>query len=173
MRFAMLKGERNLSDLVGRLFQIKGPRAKALAREAEAALLRDNPHLRHLRTVPEGTVIVVPDVADVNPAEEARPVGDVAGEMIGKVRRALDAFRPALEASITRQTEEATKTLELLKSEELVALARKEPALKERLPKIAEEATARLKEAKALKTVHEQALAQIQRDLDDLIKRLT
>lgn len=171
MRVATVKGERNLSELAGRLFQFKGPRAKALAKEAEAALLRANPHLRDLDKVAKGTIIVVPEVADVKPAEEAQPVG--GGEMVGEVRRALGDIRSTLGTAAARHAEEANAGLKLLQSRELKALAEKVPALKERLEKMAEAAKLRLAEVKALETFREQALGQLDKDLSDLFKRLT
>ncbi len=43
--------------------------------------------------------------------------------------------------------------------------------MKERLLKIAEAAKASLREAEALKTLQAEALAQLDKDLDDLMKR--
>lgn len=170
MRFATLQGEQNLADVVGRLFQIKGRRAKTLAKEAEVALLRANPHLHDLKKVPEGTLIIVPEVAGLKLAEEIRPVEAAAGEMVQEVSRELGTIRAALEAAATRHTAEANNTLQLLKSRELRALARRVPAVQERLPKITTEANARLEEAKALKIFQEQTLAQLDKDLKDLVQ---
>ena len=38
MWFAMFQGEQNMAELIHRLFQIRGPQAEALAREAETAI---------------------------------------------------------------------------------------------------------------------------------------
>jgi len=172
MRFATYKGERSLSDLVGRLFEIKGPRTEALAKEAEAALLRANPHLRDLKKLPEGTVILVPEVPDVKPTDEARHIAASAGELLEEVRQGLKKARATLAASATRHGEQARRTLRLLKSRQVTTLAAKTPAVRARLPQIAEAANARLKEAEALKKFQEQALPQLDKDLADLAKRL-
>jgi len=172
MRVATLRGEESVADLARRLFRISGPGAEARAREAEAALLRANPHLRELARAPEGTVIVVPEVPGTNPTEESQPVGLAGTEMMAEVRRAIGDMRRALQTSATRQADEARGTLELLESHELRTAAERDPALTERLPAIAESARARLEEARALQALQEQALAQLDRDLEDLRTRL-
>lgn len=172
MRFATLKGERSVSELAGRLFRLRGPGMGARAREVETALVRANPQLRDLERLPEGVMIVVPEIADVEPAEEARPVDVGASAVVGEVRRVLGDVRTALGAAAANHAAEATETLNLLKSRELKALAGTTPGLSERLPRIADAAHERLKEAKATQAFQEQALAQLERDLDDLMKRL-
>ena len=48
MQFAVTKGENELSELVSRLFNIKGRSAEATMKNAEAALLKANPHLTNI-----------------------------------------------------------------------------------------------------------------------------
>lgn len=173
MRFATLKGERDLSDLVGRLFVTRGRRARAVADEAEAALLRANPQLRDLASLPAGATIIVPQVADTKHTDEAWPAEGPAGEIVEEARRAVAGLRTILETSATHQREEARDALRLLKSRELKGLVKGIPGLRGRLPEATEAAKRRLQEADALDAFLTQALAQLDEDLEELVRRLT
>jgi len=173
MRVATFQGERNLTDLVDRLFEIKGPKAKETAKEAQAALLEANPHLHDLKKVPEGAVILVPDVTGAAPVETLSSLQSGAEELADGVRRALVAVRTALTAAASAQAAEMRDTLEFLKSKEVKALIKADPAVQTRLTRVASESTARLKEAEALKAVHQQAAADLQKDLADMLGQLT
>jgi hypothetical protein len=173
MRVATFRGERNLADLVDRLFEIKGPKAKERAREVQAALLEANPHLHDLKKVSEGTVILVPEVAGVAPVETLPSLQSGVEELAEGLRRALVAVRAALAAAATAQAAEMRDTLEFLKTKEVKALSKADPALETRLARVASESTARLKEAEALKTVHQQAVSDLQKDLGDMLGRAT
>jgi len=60
MPFSIFKGEKSLSDLVFRLFDIKGPSAQSEVQQASDALLRANPQLKDLSKIPVGTLIAIP-----------------------------------------------------------------------------------------------------------------
>jgi hypothetical protein len=172
MRFATYQGEQNLTRLVRRLFKIAGPGARTLAQQAEAALRQANPHLRDLTAVSAGTLIVVPEVADINPAAETLPVEAAVGEIVEEARRALVGFRSGLDASATRLAHEANETLKFLESDELKTLAEQVSEVKPYLPQITAAANARLKKAEALQAFQAQELSQLDNDLLDLVKRL-
>ena len=53
MKFAVSKGEKELSELTARIFEIKGRGAAETAKKAEAALLKANPHITDLTKIPE------------------------------------------------------------------------------------------------------------------------
>jgi len=52
MKFAVSKGEKELSELTARIFDIKGRGAAETAKKAEAALLKANPHIADLTKIP-------------------------------------------------------------------------------------------------------------------------
>lgn len=170
MWLATYQGERSLSRVIQRLFEIKGPGSRALAREAEMALLQANPHLRDLTKVPAGALIVVPEVSGIKPAEEVRPVENAVGDVLHEFRQGVDSLLPKLKASVTRQTEEANNTLKALQSRELRELARQEPAMQKRLDTIAAEAQGRLTQAEALKNLQDRVLPQLDKDLGDFVR---
>jgi len=170
MRLATYQGEQDLTRLVRRLFKITGRGTRTLAQRAEAALLQANPHLHDLTAVSAGTLIVVPEVADINPAEETQPVEAAVGEMVEEARHALVGVRAGLDTSATHLAREATQTLKLLQSKEVEELAKQVPEVKKYLPQITEAANARLKEAEVLKAFQKQELSQLDNDLLDLAK---
>jgi hypothetical protein len=155
------------------LVEIKGPRSETLVKGAKEALLRANPHLRDLKKTPEGALIVVPEVSDAKLTEEVRSVGFPAGEMLKHLHQALSQAHAAIDASTTRTAEEVRDTLDLMKSRKFKVLARKIPAVKECIPKINAESKARLKRVTAQKAFQEKGLAQLHKDLADLVNRLT
>jgi len=170
MKFATYKSERNLSELARRLFQIKGPQAEKLTKQAEAALLRANPQLRELKNLPRGTFILVPEMTGMEPGEQISPMEDMAKAMVEPMRLALNAAQKTLAAAISRESENASNTLSLLKSMELKALGKEVSEINKRLPKIAEKAKKRLAETETFKTSQEQAFAQIEKNLDEMTK---
>lgn len=168
MRLATYKKEESLPDLVGRLYSITGPGSQARARDAEVALLKANPHLRDLKKVPEGALIMVPEVAEVKITEEQQMLEEAADEITRAVRGTLAAVTPALEMSIKRQIDETNKSLKLLKSRDLRKLAEEEPALKEHISVIEKEGKAQLKEISALEKFHKQASRRLEEDLKEM-----
>lgn len=169
MRLASFEGERRISDLVGRLYRISGPRAAARAREAQRALLEANPHLRELRRVPEGALIVVPDVPEAEPAgqrpEAPRPALEALAE-------ALARGAEAVTASVAEQATRAEQEARALTAREIKAAARTAPGLEEALARAAAAAEERAKRARALRAESEQALAQLADDLRVLVESM-
>jgi|SRR6476661_672195 hypothetical protein len=171
MRVTIYKGERQLSDLARRLFDLKGSKAKELTKKTETAILLANPHLRDLNHVPEGTLIIVPDVPGANRSDEASGLDFGAGQLGEELRRVHGAAQQAMKAGIADLTEEAKTSLELQKSPELKRLAEKDRTIPEQLAKVGAEAKKGLEEAKALTTMREQAFTQMGKDLDEFLKQ--
>src|SRR3712207_2683 len=76
MRYAVTEGERSVTELAARLFDV-GPRS-AVARSVAKALTDANPELDELGDLPPGTLVEVPEVEDQEPAEELHALADVA-----------------------------------------------------------------------------------------------
>ena len=173
MQLATYRGEKDLKTLVKRLFRIEGPQAKALAQEAEAALLRANPPLRDLKKVPKGTVIMVPEIKGAKPSTEIQQAESWADKLLEDVRQAVAGLGPALEESAAREKQEANQTLELLKSSEMKRLAKSSPEWQKRFKKIADAAKARIKKAQAGQESQAKLVAQIEKDLAEFSKLFT
>jgi hypothetical protein len=170
MRLATIKGERELSDLVARLYHLESPEARALAEEA---LLKANPHLADLRTLREGTPLLVPHVPGVRAVPEGGPLAAGALDLAEQLRRALDQTRTALDAAGDAAVREAKVAVELLKSREVKALAEKFPEVKDRLGSAAEEAKARQRDAEQSAKLRKQVFTRLRKQLDALAKRLS
>ena len=173
MKIATYQGERNVSELAGRVFQIarlKGPQAKALAKAAEAALVVANPQLGDLKSLHAGALIIVPEVPGVEMAEKVSPTEGMATEIVEPLRQALRGAQLALETSLSREVEEVKQTAEIARGRELKVLGKQVPGINERLSQITEKAKLLLKEADTLKSTQQQAFAQLEKDLDEVAR---
>lgn len=172
MRMATFKGEKNLSELARRLFQLSECAPAAEVERVEAALLRANPYLKDLNAVRKGAVVIVPDVEGIQPTAEARQVNAATGEIAEQVRKALPGLRASLIDAAGRMAKEGKEEMEFLESEESQRLSQKYSAYKERLPELVESAQGRIKEAESVKRFADKALAQLDEDLSELIERM-
>jgi Phage Tail Protein X len=167
MKFVTIKSETNLADLSREVFEIKGAKAAAAAKRAQAALREANPHLADVKKVPAGTLVIVPDVPGTKEAP-AQSVGDVSAEMISRLRSALAAAKKVIEESADSQLRDAEATLYLAKDRELSRLAKQTPELKERMVRVIEEAKKQSSEVAEDKKAQIQGLAQLEKDLASL-----
>src|SRR5438128_2342682 len=115
MKFTIVKDKSNLTKLTHRLFEIKGPGAKAREKEIEASLLAANPHLADLKDIPEGTPIVVPSIDVEAPVKES---ASIALTFIQHVREQLDGLHKWLEEARTSEVAELKQTKEILKNKD-------------------------------------------------------
>ena len=63
MSYAIYKGEKNMSELVSRLFGLQGKGTQSAIKQAADALLKTNPQLKDFSKVAVGSVIAVPGTA--------------------------------------------------------------------------------------------------------------
>jgi uncharacterized protein YdcH (DUF465 family) len=164
MKFVTTKSETNLADLSREVFEIKGAKAAAAAKRAQAALREANPHLADVKKVPAGTLVIIPDVPGTKEAP-AQSVGDVSAEMISRLRSALAAAKKVIEESADSQLQDAQATFSLAKDRELSRLAKQTPELKDRLSQIVEQAKKQSSQVAEDKKAQIQALAQLEKDL--------
>jgi len=167
MKFVTTKAETSLAELTREVFEIKGPKAAAAAKSAQAALRQANPHIAHLTKLPSGTLVIVPDVPGIKTVS-AQSLGGVSAEMIGHMKRALAAARAVIEKSAASQLQDAEASASLAKSRELVGLAQQMPELKRRLSQIAERSEILAKQAADEKNAQVQALDRLEKDLASL-----
>jgi hypothetical protein len=168
MKFVTIKKTgTSLTDLTGEVFEIKGAKAAATSKSAQAALREANPHIAGLKKLPAGTLVVVPDVPGIK-AGPAQSLGDVSAEMIRHLQRALGDAKAVVEKSAAAQAEDAEASASLAKNRDLVALAKQTPELKQRLSQIVEQAKTQAKEIADDKKAQIQALGQLEKDLTGL-----
>jgi len=161
MKFAVSKGEKELSELTARIFDIKGRGAAEAAKKAEAALLKANPHLTDLTKIREGTLIVIPDLTD-NPPVKGTQTAALSGELEEPLKLSLKELGGAFTRSANYEESAATAANELLKSREIKEFVGQSPDAKEQVGKLSEALKNQAKEAKANAAAQKEALAQLQ-----------
>jgi phage tail protein X len=164
MKFVTTKSETSLADLSREVFEIKGAKAAAVAKNAQAALREANPHLADLKKVPAGTLVIVPDVHGTKEAP-AQSVGDVSAEMISRLRSALAAAKRTIEKSAESQQQDVEATLSLAKHPELSRLAKQTPELKKRVAQVIEQAKIQSKQIAEDQKAQLEAVRQLEKDL--------
>ena len=167
MKFSTYQGERSVAELTRRLFDIKGRKSEELRKQAEAALLRANPHLRELNKASAGMPIVVPDVPGVEPAKATPPI-TLGQDVLGQLRRALAGAHDAIERAVASETDDNDTAKEVLKNRLLKDLGRQVPDLEKRITQVTDGVKARQKEIAAFKTSSARDLAQLQKDFAQL-----
>jgi hypothetical protein len=161
MKFSVYKGEKDISDLTARLYEIKGRSSAAAGKKAEAALLSANPHIRDLTKVPEGTLIAIPDLPDSPPLKVAQTAA-ITADLGDHLKQTLKELNEILSRSAETEESEATASNDALKDRELREFMSQSPEAKEQLDRIAEATKNRLKEAKAAAAAQKEAVAQLQ-----------
>jgi hypothetical protein len=167
MKFAVSKGETEISELAGRIFEIKGRGAAATSKQVEAALLKANPHLGDLTKIKPGTLIVIPEAAENPPLRGPQTTGTGA-DTIGQLKFALEDLTGAIERAAKSDEDSLAGQTEALKDRELRDFAAQSPEAKEQLGKLSEALKNRSKEIKANAAAHKDGLKQLVDSLDKL-----
>jgi hypothetical protein len=171
MRLTTFRGEADLSELAARLFEFRGRGATARRRRVEAALLRANPQLADLSRVPQGAVLIVPDVPDVTPrraGEEAGPAEALAEELV----RALSLARARLIVAAQERVAEAERAVSVLDSEELRRARLGVPALDAHVTGVVENVRRRVEDARVERSALEARLERLDGMLGDFQEML-
>src|SRR5215472_864327 len=175
MRSAILKGEKTISELIGRIFRKSADTGEA-EKQAADALLRANPQLANMKKVPAGTKIVVPETPlPINPAEVDTPSPSAAPAPVAVhgtlvMRQHLNDLQKAIPAGAAAAVASAKATIKLTNNAKLQAAAAKDPALAERLASISQQATTKMQQAQSLQKEFENAIGALQAHLGTLGK---
>lgn len=138
MSYAIYKGEKNMSELVSRLFRLQGKGTQSAIKQAADALLKTNPQLKDFSKVAIGSVIAVPDTAP--PLQSAVQANEFTVMRSSAVMSAQQAFSAGGQqfAELDARAIAAVKLLlGLSKSSQLRTEAAKNPDLKQALAQIA------------------------------------
>lgn len=121
---ATLKTEKSLREVAERVYGTLD--ADKLAR-AQTALLKANPHLEAKAALQPGAVVSVPDVPGLRPR-----AGTVRSDPVDDLRKQLAAATETLQAQIAARLDARAQDLaqqtELLKSREVAAAIKQDPA---------------------------------------------
>src|SRR5215218_5516965 len=173
MRIAYTRAREPLEDLAARVYRFKGEPSATALRSAGKALRDANPYLRKLSEVPEGTVVVVPELENAKPAGRTDALETATGKLV--VERLRDAAAQAFEllaGELETELDDARSSLDMLRSSETRRVTRADDAAR-RLREATEEAIKeRITAAERLGDYREQVAAQVEQDLDELLKTL-
>jgi hypothetical protein len=166
MNIAELKGEKTVKTLAKRLLAEPSKKTKKTTNaEMEAALLRLNPQLNHIRELKEGTPIVVPGEFALANDESFTPSRGLTEVVLQQARDAVSRLRALLKERVESSAEETQRLQTWLKSAEAKEFVRQSPELKESFTSAATAAkTLTKKQAEALAT-EESALGKIKSQL--------
>ena len=167
MKYAVSKGESEISELAGRLFDIKGRGSAAASKQAEAALLKANPHLQDLTKIKPGTLVIIPEAADIPPVRGPQTTG-AGADMMGQLKFALEDLAGAIERAAKSDEESLAGQTEALKDRELRDFAAQSPEAKEQFGKLSEALKNRSKEIKVNTAAQKDGLKQLVDSLDKL-----
>jgi tail protein X len=168
MKFTIVKNKSNLTQLTHDVFEIKGSGAKAREKEIEASLLAANPHLADLKHIPEGTPIIIPEIAV---EAQVKDSASTTPTLVQQIRGQLDGLRKSLEEIRAREVAELKQTRQILKTKDFKAAVGDKGTARTRLDKIDKEATDRLTALDQLKKSQEKGFNQLGKDLDNFITR--
>jgi hypothetical protein len=170
MQFAVFKGEKNVSDLVSRVFQIKIPGSPE-ATQAADALLAANPQLADPASVAAGSVIVIPETASpVSAAELVKPAALLPLDPTQLVKQQVTGLGSSFGSLATNAVAQANAALALVQSQAIQAAAAKDPALAQRVASISQNTKAALADLQAKQAIIQQALAQLPGGLATFLK---
>jgi hypothetical protein len=168
MRFVNVKAGESIATLARRIYPDLSPAARKRAEEVLAAA---NPHLTGGKGGPAETVVVVPASPGAAP-KEGTSAGAVAAAAVRMVRENTDDLRRSLAQQADLREKRARAALEPLASAEVRKLAKATPELGRLLPNLTEAAKARLKQVDAQRKLGDEAVAELEADLDDLLRSL-
>ncbi len=167
MKFAVSKGETEIAELAGRLFEIKGRGAALASAQAQAALLKANPHLSDLTKVKPGTLIVIPETAEI-PILRRPQTADAGSDAAAQLKFTLENLTDAVDRSAQSEEADLTAQLEALKDRELRDFAANSTEAKEQLGKLTDTLKSRAKELKTQAGAHKKGI----KELFDALEKL-
>ena len=169
MRIVTVKKAVPFGEIAGQVFAIDGQKGARVSQQAEAALRQANPHLADLKTVPEGTVILVPETEGLKPKAPSEPPVP-AGADFAQLAGGLHVLGQNLLAAHNKEIEEAKETVALAKSKDFAKLANT-GELKAQAAETVKTAQTRIKAAETSRQEMEKTLKQAGADLDELQRR--
>lgn len=171
MPITVIRKEKNTAELAARVFELKSAEPEVVKR-AEALLKAANPNVDFRRLTP-GTVLVVPEHAELKLAARETAAGAAAAGLAELFRDALAAGRKRFEVGQKAEEQERDVALRLLKSNAIKTLAARDEAVKADVTRVGEALVEQAKESKQRAEALSAMFEQMQQDLDELVKRVS
>jgi phage tail protein X len=166
MQFTSITHDESLDDLVARTYDLGAAPSKALLGRARAALIQANPFLQNLGDVPEGTMVAIPDLPTAAAsAETVAPEQAAIGIGTDQFGGAVALAASDLMAELAGAAEQASGSLQALKSSEIKKLARGNEQLSAALPELMQAASARIDAGRGIQEYSKAAFAEMEADL--------
>ena len=163
MAIATYRGERNVGELTDKLYTKLTPTQRS---KAETALVKANPQLEDIGTLPEGAILRLPDLPELR-AKTTRNLENPDDQIVKQITRSLEDFSEELVGQLSSEQDAIKQQDKLLKS----AKFKKDIADTQGLQDLADAAKKALDSRdKALGERQEkidQAIKQVTRDLDE------
>ena len=176
MRVTRFDNQRNLTQLVGQLYELtKTPGIRSVAVNA---LADANPELKLRRgglaaRLDVGTLLVVPDVEGAAHTDRSRELGaEAAATLLKRAEAVVADVVTRLAESNQRSVEEIESRVETLHTKELTQAAAQDPAVAERIAILLAGARHAAEQVSAIRPPEEEALRQAHETVAALIERL-
>jgi hypothetical protein len=162
MAIATYRGEKSVSEITDKLYTKLTPAQRVTA---EAALIKENPQLSNIRKLPDGAILRVPDLPELQP-KTTRNLENPDDQIVKNISQSLADFSKRLGEQVSAEQASIKQQGSLLKS----AKFKKDIAAAEGLQALALEAAKTLGErsqdiGERQKKV-DQAIKQVAKDLD-------
>ena len=132
MRYIKLDASAKPDELTALAYRVKAATPDSTLAAAKAALLLANPGLKGKRTIPKGTVLLVPDVGKVPPASESEPVAVPLEDRGLLTERQIEKLAEQAAAATAAAKQRAVQTAKVLKSAQFRKLVEEQaPELEE------------------------------------------
>jgi hypothetical protein len=173
MRYAVYRGERDVEQLVKRVYRIQG-RNKAdqeKRRMAREALLDANPGLAHTEDLLDGVLLAVPDVPGVisTPPEEPEELGR---RVRGLTDDRLSAIGELIADLSAREAQSARELRKQVRRRRLLDVVADDEELAERVKDIDEHTKERVRGAKRYEGLTGEVLDTLHKDFNEMLGHL-
>ncbi len=161
MRIMIYSGEASVAEIANKLFVRLTPNQRA---RVEAALLKANPRLKNLQSIPEGSVLRVPDLPKLH-AKPGRNLENTDTQIADRVVDSLSSYREQLEKNIKREKKAVKEQTALLKNRLFKKEVSTSPVLKDLVERVAAVSNTRAKEITKRTRLLDTAIKQLNAEL--------
>jgi hypothetical protein len=173
MRIAHTRAGEPVEELAARVYKLEGEASASALKSAGKALRDANPYLRKLSEVPEGTIVVVPELEHAADRRSTNALEAATGGLVvERLREAATQAVGLLAAELEAELADAQSSADVLRSPEARRLIRSDPEARRLRDETDEAIKERLAAAKRLDEYREQVAAKIEQDLEELLKAL-
>ena len=161
MAVATYRGEKSVGEIANKIYARLTPKQRE---KAEAALLKANPQLRKIKSLPKGSILRVPDLPELR-TKTVRTLENPDAQIAENVSDALNGFSKRIGAHFDSDNESTKTQITLLKSAKLKRALADDPALQALADAASKALDARAKSVGARQEGLNKAIEQAQADL--------